>query len=203
MYPKFLSLTAFAPLAASTSAQSISIALYRSNTTCLSNAQADVSYTSSPGAGCQRVNLFPDGEYKAPGAFSAKVASTSPGVVLRLFDDTACSDSRPDEIPTGPEVINLELLLFRGKALSVSMGQLRDCESGDLNAAITDNTLDYSKLGTPPAAQRRNTKLRQPRSMHCVNVLKLLLGKECFQLTKKGSEHKNEDRDSKVPKCNS
>jgi hypothetical protein len=98
MYPKFLSLTAFALLAASTSAQSISIALYHSNITCLSNAQADVSYTSSPGAGCQRVNLFPDGEYKAAGAFSAKVASTSPGVVLRLFDDTACSDSTPDEV---------------------------------------------------------------------------------------------------------
>ncbi|KAI1124882.1 hypothetical protein F5Y10DRAFT_268622 [Nemania abortiva] len=88
---------AFALFAASTSAQSISIALYRSNTTCLSNAEADVSYTSSPGAGCQSVNLFPDGEHKAAGAFSAKVASTSPGVVLRLFDDMACSDSTPDE----------------------------------------------------------------------------------------------------------
>ncbi|KUL87326.1 hypothetical protein ZTR_03402 [Talaromyces verruculosus] len=98
MYPKFLCLTAFTLLAASTSAQSIVIALYHSNTTCLSNAQADVSYTSSPGAGCQRVNLFPDGEYKAPGAFGAKVAGTSPGVVLRLFDDTACSDSTPDEL---------------------------------------------------------------------------------------------------------
>ncbi len=98
MYPRFLSLTVFAVLAASTSAQSISIALYRSNTTCLSNAQADISYTSSPGNGCQRAKLFPDGEYKAPGAFSAKVVSTSPGVVLRLFDDTACSDSTPDEV---------------------------------------------------------------------------------------------------------
>lgn len=98
MYPKFPSLTAFSLLVASTCAQSISIALYHSNTTCLSNAQADVSYTSSPSAGCQRVNLSPDSQYKAPGAFSAKVASTSPGVVVRLFDDTACSDSTPDEV---------------------------------------------------------------------------------------------------------
>ncbi|KAJ2974136.1 hypothetical protein NUW58_g8754 [Xylaria curta] len=97
IYLKFLSRTAFAFLAASTFAQSISIALYRSNTTCLSNAQADVSYTSSPGAGCQSVNLFPDGEYKAAGAFGAKVTSIIPGVVLRLFDDTACSDRTPDE----------------------------------------------------------------------------------------------------------
>ncbi|KAI8961590.1 hypothetical protein F5Y11DRAFT_366630 [Daldinia sp. FL1419] len=97
MYPKFLSWTAFAVLAASTSAQSVSIALYHSNITCLSDAQADVSYTSMPGDGCQSVNLFPNGEYKAAGAFSAKVASISPGVVLRLFDDTACSDSTPDE----------------------------------------------------------------------------------------------------------
>lgn len=95
---KFLSLTAFALLATSTSAQSISIALYHSNTTCLSNAQADVYYTTSSSAGCQRVNLFPDSQYKAPGAFSAKVVSMSPGVVLRLFDDTACSDKTPDEV---------------------------------------------------------------------------------------------------------
>ena len=79
------------------SAQSISIALYHSNTTCLSNGQADVSYTSSPGAGCQTVNLYPDGKYKAAGAFSAKVISISPDVVLRLFDVTGCSDSTPDE----------------------------------------------------------------------------------------------------------
>jgi hypothetical protein len=98
MYPKFLSMTAVALLASSTSAQSISIALYRSNTTCLANAQADVSYTSSPSAGCQRVNIFPDSDYKAPGAFSAKVISTLPAVVLRLFEDTACSDETPDEV---------------------------------------------------------------------------------------------------------
>ncbi|KAI1171747.1 hypothetical protein F4777DRAFT_564441 [Nemania sp. FL0916] len=97
MYPKFLSRATFALFVASTSAQSISIALYRNNTTCLSNAQPDVSYTSSPGAGCQSVNLFPDGDYKAAGAFSAKVASLSSNVVLRLFDDTSCSDKTPNE----------------------------------------------------------------------------------------------------------
>ncbi|KAI0421894.1 hypothetical protein F5X98DRAFT_226030 [Xylaria grammica] len=97
MHHKFLSRTAFAFFAASTPAQSISIALYHSNTTCLSNGEADVSYTSSPGAGCQSVNLFPDGEYKAAGAFSAKVTSISSGMVVRLFDDMACSDKTPDE----------------------------------------------------------------------------------------------------------
>ncbi|KAI1358405.1 hypothetical protein F5Y08DRAFT_350886 [Xylaria arbuscula] len=97
MHPKFSGLTAFALLVASTSAQSISIAFYHSNTTCISNGQADVSHTFSPGAGCQSVELFPDGQYKAAGAFSAKVTSTNPGVVVRLFDDMACTDKTPDE----------------------------------------------------------------------------------------------------------
>ncbi|KAK2865066.1 hypothetical protein FQN49_003944 [Arthroderma sp. PD_2] len=80
-------------------AQGITIDLFHSNTTCISNSSGDVTFNSvKAGSGCQRINLPPNKKYKAAGAFSAKVVATNPGVVLHLFDDTACTDTTPDTV---------------------------------------------------------------------------------------------------------
>lgn len=77
---------------------SITIDLYHSNMTCLAGQSGDITTDVIAESGCQQVALFPNGQYTAPGAFSAKLSSTDPAVVLYLFDDTACTDKTPDTI---------------------------------------------------------------------------------------------------------
>jgi len=106
MYPtisKPALFTLFALLTATSTTQSITqsitLDLYHSNTTCLAGQSGDITYNAiTIESGCQRVSLYPNGQYTAPGAFSAKVSSTNPRIVLHLFDDTACTDTMPDTV---------------------------------------------------------------------------------------------------------